>query len=228
MQGPHDMGGRHGMGDIPDEFKGQGTFRFPFEGRMHGITLNVLANGCFNLDEFRHGSERMPWAQYLDSSYYEKWLFAVENLLVEKGLLTHEEVDARVASQPPVQFESHPRRPAEMTDFAASMQTLILGGTPHNLPEEAPAQFEVGQSIMVRNLHEEGHNRLPAYLNGKPGVVHIHHGAHRDPGPSANEQVEKGAHLYTVQFDGKDVWGPDHEPTDVIYADLFESYIEAA
>ena len=36
-------------------------------------------------DEFRHAIERIPPAQYLASSYYERWLAAAEILLVERG-----------------------------------------------------------------------------------------------------------------------------------------------
>jgi nitrile hydratase len=41
--------------------------------------------GLFNLDEFRHAQERLPPVQYLKSSYYERWLAAVELLVKEKG-----------------------------------------------------------------------------------------------------------------------------------------------
>jgi nitrile hydratase len=39
----------------------------------------------------------MPAAEYLATSYYEHWLWGLERLLVEKGLLTRAELEARVA-----------------------------------------------------------------------------------------------------------------------------------
>ena len=36
--------------------------------------------------------ERMPVQEYLAASYYERWFHAIETLLVEKGVLTEEEV----------------------------------------------------------------------------------------------------------------------------------------
>jgi hypothetical protein len=39
----------------------------------------------------------MDPAHYLESSYYEHWLTAVETLLVEKGVLTRAELEARRA-----------------------------------------------------------------------------------------------------------------------------------
>ena len=46
-------------------------------------------------DEFRHAIERIPPAQYLASSYYERWLAAAETLLVERGVVTREELLAK-------------------------------------------------------------------------------------------------------------------------------------
>ena len=53
---------------------------------------NVLERrGVMNVDEMRRGIESMPRAQYEAASYYERWLYTAETILVEKG-----ELDARV------------------------------------------------------------------------------------------------------------------------------------
>ncbi len=39
------------------------------------------------VDRFRHTIEHMPPAEYLASSYYERWLWAIEHLAAEQGLL---------------------------------------------------------------------------------------------------------------------------------------------
>ena len=49
-----------------------------------------------NVDEMRRGIESMPRAQYEAASYYERWLYATETILVEKGVLAAGELDARV------------------------------------------------------------------------------------------------------------------------------------
>ena len=38
----------------------------------------------------------MPPAAYEEASYYERWLFAMETILTEKGVLADGELDARV------------------------------------------------------------------------------------------------------------------------------------
>ncbi len=58
---------------------------------------NVLERrGVMNVDEMRRGIESMPRAQYEAASYYERWLYATETILVEKGVLAAGELDARV------------------------------------------------------------------------------------------------------------------------------------
>ena len=57
---------------------------------------NVLEKrGVMNTDEMRRGIESMPLEEYEAGSYYERWLFTVEAILEEKGVLAPGEVDAR-------------------------------------------------------------------------------------------------------------------------------------
>jgi nitrile hydratase subunit beta len=44
-----------------------------------------VINGAF--DDLRDAIERIPPAEYLAMSYYERWLRAAEMLLAERGLL---------------------------------------------------------------------------------------------------------------------------------------------
>jgi hypothetical protein len=51
-----------------------------------------------NVDELRRGIESMPPAAYEAASYYERWLFSVETVLTEKGVLAAGELDARLGT----------------------------------------------------------------------------------------------------------------------------------
>ena len=53
--------------------------------------------GLMNVDEMRRGIESMPPEEYDQASYYERWLFAAETILVEKGVLEAGELDSRLA-----------------------------------------------------------------------------------------------------------------------------------
>ena len=48
-------------------------------------------------DEFRLAVESLSPDEYRRLRYYERWITAVARLLVAKGILTHEEIDARIA-----------------------------------------------------------------------------------------------------------------------------------
>lgn len=47
-----------------------------------------------SVDELRRGIESIPPDLYESYSYYERWSASLETLLVEKGILTTEEIDA--------------------------------------------------------------------------------------------------------------------------------------
>lgn len=90
VNGVHDMGGSHGHGAVIVE-KDEPVYHHAWEGRVYGINRGLLRAGLFNLDEFRHAQERLPPVQYLDSSYYERWLAALELLVRETGLQLRQE-----------------------------------------------------------------------------------------------------------------------------------------
>lgn len=52
--------------------------------------------GLMNVDELRRGIESMRPDEYERASYYERWLFSVETILTEKGILAAGELDARL------------------------------------------------------------------------------------------------------------------------------------
>jgi nitrile hydratase len=60
--------------------------------------VGALGNvGVMNVDELRRATESMPPESYETASYYERWLFAMETILTEKGVLAPGEIDARLA-----------------------------------------------------------------------------------------------------------------------------------
>jgi hypothetical protein len=52
--------------------------------------------GLMNVDELRRGIEGMSPGEYERASYYERWLYSVETVLTEKGVLAAGELDARL------------------------------------------------------------------------------------------------------------------------------------
>jgi nitrile hydratase subunit beta len=54
---------------------------------MDAIVGVLGARGVMNVDELRRGIESMPPEEYERASYYERWLYSVETILEEKGVL---------------------------------------------------------------------------------------------------------------------------------------------
>jgi nitrile hydratase subunit beta len=86
MSRVHDMGGQTGFGPVPVDDDGDQRFHADWEARVYALNRALLRKGAFNLDEFRDAIERIPPGEYLASSYYERWLRAIEMLVTEKGL----------------------------------------------------------------------------------------------------------------------------------------------
>lgn len=89
----HDVGGQWGFGPVEPE-KDEPPFHAEWEARVFALNLAMLRRGAYNLDEFRHAIERMEPDEYLRTSYYERWLGAIERLLDEKGLVEAEALAA--------------------------------------------------------------------------------------------------------------------------------------
>ena len=97
MNGIHDMGGMHGFGPVVREHD-EPVFHAEYERRTFAIVLAMMGRRAFNVDEFRRTIERIPPQQYLAASYYERWLLACENMLVEKGVVARHEIDVVMAA----------------------------------------------------------------------------------------------------------------------------------
>ena len=79
----------------------------------------------------------------------------------------------------------------------------------------------------LRGTDAAGHTRRPRYTWGKRGTVVGYHFATVLPERSARGEHGAGEHFYTVEFDGRELWGDDAEPGTAVRIDLFESYLEA-
>ena len=68
-----------------------------WERRVDAVHQVLGAQGIRTTDEMRRAIESLPPERYEVLSYYEKWTAALEILLIEKGILTAEEIDAKAA-----------------------------------------------------------------------------------------------------------------------------------
>jgi nitrile hydratase len=222
MNGMHDMGGMHGFGPVVRE-EHEPVFHAPWEGRvfaMQRATPVPIPGGS------RQHIEQMDPVHYLTSSYYEKWLHARIQGLIEAGVVTAEELEARTAY-----YRHHPQAPVPRRDDPALVQRVLAGMRTHQSPfRDLPIQpkYRLGEAIRVRNMHPPGHTRLPRYVRGKRGTVTRYYGI-CDLQDTMPPEVDRPAEpVYAVRFEARELWGEDAEANSVLYIDMWESYLELA
>ncbi len=210
MDGFHDLGGFQGFGKVPHTINSQSykpVFKEDWEhlGYCLGF-LGMLHLNKFNIDEVRYAVERIDVRQHVATRYYERYLIAAATLMVEKGVLTEQELDEALGA--PFKLANPPR---------SKGRSAITGRQP----------LEVGDRVVVRDEYVNGHIRCPAYVRGKEGVV-LHRTTVKWPLPDASGHAHAdAAHqpTYHVQFSVKDLWGDAADGGHVV-VDLFESYLD--
>jgi nitrile hydratase subunit beta len=219
MNGAQDLGGMQGFGPVvPDTPATHDThFHDPWERRAFALTVAMGATGSWNLDMARAARESLPPAQYLSSGYYRIWFEALVKLMLERGLVTPQELAEGHASVPPAALP----RTLKAQDVAA----VLARGGPTERPAPAPARFAVGDRVLTRNMHPRGHTRLPRYVRGRHGTIASLHGAHIFPDAHALGQGEAPQWLYSVRFEARELWGGDTTASS-IHVDCWESYLE--
>ncbi len=155
--------------------------------------------------------------QYLASSYYRIWVDGLSKLMLERGLVTREELEqgARCARRagkdvraPPT---GSPRRWRGRLDRAPGGRRALCGR----------------RRVRTREINPPTHTRLPRYGRGKRGTIVTLHGAHVFPDAHASGGGEDPQWLYTVRFDGAELWGP-HTSAAAVHIDCWEPYLDMA
>jgi nitrile hydratase len=219
----HDLGGkREAFGPVPHT-ESEPVFHEEWEGRVFGIATFVQTVFGPNFDSFRAVLEKLPPEEY-KAPYYARWLGVLERMLAGYA-------DGR---------KSAPRMKVAGATFAArrvltrptlprfvNVQVMprIVGGAKRAL--HAP-RFGLGDEVRVRAERRDGHTRQPGYVTGRRGVVVDHRGAAVFADVHAADRVKVAEHLYTVAFDGAELWGDGAEPNTEIRIELFEPYLEPA
>lgn len=209
MRGIHDLGGMQGFGPVEVEAD-EPVFHEPWEGRTYALTGPAVGAAGGNTPMFRHAIERMDPAHYLNSSYYEHWFTSAATLLIEAGVVTHDELEARAGA------------------FQLSRPATVSGDDVRQHLVDPGPSFSVGNRVRVRDVSFAGHTRCPGYLFGRTGaIVRV---GHPEPVPEieAHRRERVLQTTYCVQFDSVELWGKGAEPNVAVNVDLYEEYLEAA
>ncbi len=222
MNGVHDMGGMQGFGPVRPEVN-EPLFHAPWERQALAMTVAMGACGQWNIDISRSARESLPPAQYLSSSYYAIWLAGLEKLMLERGMVSTAELHAGEA-------EDLPLAGVRKLDGAQTARALAQGSA-STRAIEVPPRFAIGQRVRARQMHPTSHTRLPRYVRGHTGTIERIHGAHVFPDTRVSRPVppfvDEAHWLYTVVFDGNDLWGSGASGELLVSVDAWEPYLEA-
>ena len=219
MNGIHDMGGMQGMGPIDAE-KNEPVFHVRWEGRVYALTLAIGATGKARFS--RYQLERIPPAEYLRMSYWEKWLNALIERLPPSGLVTAAEIETGKRAR------GSPKATPALT--AAQVPDLV-GRRGRAARRDGPApRFQVGQRVRARNINPVGHTRLPRYARGKMGAIERDFGIFglQDTDADGRSLGGNPQHVYSVRFTARELWGDQASLRDSVYIDLWDDYLEPA
>ncbi len=218
MNSIHDMGGMHGFGPVEPE-PGEPVFHAAWEGRVLAMQRAIGYARLWTIDMSRAAQEALPPQVYLSAAYYERWALGLERLLLEHRLVTAEEIAAGHALQPGKQLSR------KLT--GADISPVMTRGS-YARPAPAPARFKPGDRVRTANSHPTTHTRLPRYARGRVGVVERVQGCHVFADSVAIGRGENPQWLYTVTFDGRELWGESGDPTVKISIEAWEPYLEPA
>jgi nitrile hydratase len=218
MNGPQDIGGRHGFGPVrpePDE----PLFHAPWERRAMAMTIAVGATGQWTIDESRFARENRAPGAYYDMSYYQLWITALTELMQHKGLVTASELESGQAEGK-----------TSVAPLTADRVDAVLarGGPVDRDPGASQPAFAPGDSVRIRNLQGPSHIRLPSYARDKQGVIEAVHGYHVFPDTSAQGDRDTAHWLYAVRFPARALFGSSAGETDEVCVDLWEPYLDRA
>jgi nitrile hydratase len=190
------------------------VFHHDWERRIFGLNFASLA---VNVEQFRSAIERMGATAYLGTSYYEHWLAAIEALVVERGVVSSDELEAArttaAAGHPPLR-QNDPERARQLVDAVTTPPQPDL--------DPGPIGFGPGDRVRVRAAVPASHTRCPRYVRGMPGIIEAIQGRFTLPDENvAGRQVSQP--VYSVAFQARDLWG---EGEHVVSLDLWESYLE--
>ena len=204
MDGMHDLGGRQGFGSVRYSRDAR-PFHARWEVRANSLYAFAVRRGIFNMDEYRHAIERMEPRHYLTASYYERSLTSLATLLVEKGVVTHAELEERAGGRFPLAAASAPGRT--------------------NATERD--RYRPGDPVRVREDYVAGHVRMPGYIRGKTGIVISESPAYPFPDAHAHAIAAEDEPTYDVRFRSEDLW-PNSADSALVHVGVFQSYLARA
>jgi nitrile hydratase len=175
---------------------------------------------AWNIDMSRFARENRDPAEYLSMSYYQLWFAGLETMLKERDLVNDDEIVVGHALRPP--------KPVKDVLSPDDVLKVLHRGGPTERDTNTKPAFKPGDTVRARTIDPPTHTRLPRYVRGHKGTIERVIGCHVFPDSNANGTGENPQWLYTVRFDGRELWGTGGDPTVTVSVDAWEPYLEPA
>jgi len=215
VDGAHDMGGMDGFGPVVADGD---VFHQAWEPRLFALT-RVARFAGLTAGHTRAVIESMPPVEYLEASYYERWLWGLQRRLELAGTISADDVASTMAA-----IDGDPLPRTSDPELATGVVEAQRSGEP--MRTAAAAAFRPGQRVRVRRMRPEGHTRCPRYVRGAIGTIERVHGDDALADAVARGESGPVEAVYAVRFRSDDLFGPREEPPYRVLVDLWESYLE--
>lgn len=200
----HDIGGNQSnFGPIPVDIEDLQAW----EQQCHALFAVLASKRVLGTDGLRRAIEALTPAQYESWTYYEKWTAAMTALLLDEGVLKHDE-----------------------------LSNALFGEKEHSRGD-SPPRFQAGDAVRVKPYQQgvewrRPHLRTPGYVYGVAGTVERVYDRHPDPSFLAFGLAAPLVQLYRVRFQQKDLWpeqyDKDGDDDDVVEVELYEHWLESS
>lgn len=204
----HDLGGRQDLEEIVVTDRPLCYWEYS----IHALLVLLAQHTPFPLlttDELRRGVENLEPKAYSTWEYYEKWSASMAQILLERGVITQDELDQELLGNSSV--------------------------TPPVSDRNGEPSFQVGDVVQVKSEDtrvrwRKPHLRCPGYVFNCVGVIEKYIGSFDDPFLLAFRGHGPQQHLYCVSFYLKDLWpeGCNESSNDKVTLDVYEGWLMSA
>lgn len=94
----NDAHGIHDLGGLLDEpFNVDEHDYLPWEKRVHALRELLAKKELMSVDQLRRSVESLGEEKYKRLTYYEQWIWAMAQVMLERGIITDDELGRRIA-----------------------------------------------------------------------------------------------------------------------------------
>ena len=221
MDGIHDMGGMHGFGKVEPE-QDEPVFHAPWEGRCLALNRAMGAIGAWT---HRRGPRRHR--ELAAGCLFGELVLRQMGAAVWKTWSSPAALPAPTKLPPATRCDHGNRLDAQTHSGrrAAHADARLFRSPAASGRRASSSATACARKISIRQTH----TRLPRYARGHVGVIEAIRGCHVFPDSrSRTARGENPQWLYTVLFDGRELWGEAGDPTLKVSIEAFEPYLDPA